>query len=72
MSTTYKTEGTVSDGGALTIQGVPFPPGERVEVTIRVTGVPRPTAERYPLRGTTYRYQAPTEPVDSGDWDAAA
>lgn len=69
---TYKTEGTVSEGHELTIGGLPFAPGERVEVIVRVSNRPMPSAGRYPLRGTVYRYEDPTDPVATEDWETAA
>jgi|YNPNPStandDraft_1061719.scaffolds.fasta_scaffold14842_3 hypothetical protein len=67
---TFRTEAVLSQDGILTVRGVPFRTGEKVEVIIlrlhhRPVGV-----ERYPLRGKPIRYLAPYESVAEDDWNA--
>lgn len=63
----YKTTTTVRKGGSITLKELPFPTGERVEVTVH-PAAPAPEAiKRYPLRGTHYRYDRPLEPVAEGE-----
>ena len=50
----------VSEDGSVTIAGIPFRAGEWIEVTVRES-VRDPS--KYPLWGTIYRYDDPTEPV---------
>jgi hypothetical protein len=66
----YKTETTLTSDGLLTLSGLPFHAGERVEVI--VLGYPQPPAQAnpYPLRGAPLRYERPTEPVAEADWEA--
>lgn len=67
----YRTQATVEPDGSLTLRALPFHAGSQVEVV--VLPVPDTGAEekRYPLRGTPYRYDDPTEPVAVSDWEAA-
>ena len=74
-SITYRVETIISRNGTLTLRGIPFRAGEKVEVI--VAGVPGAEAphtlregdERYPLRGKPIHYAAPFESVAEGDWD---
>ncbi len=69
MLQTYRVETTVSEKGVLTVQGLPFHRGEKVEVIIlSSTRQPAKTA-RYPLRGKLIRYDAPFDSVAEDDWD---
>ena len=67
----YRIETTVAGDGTLTLKALPFPPGERVEVIV-LAAPARTTDEknRYPLWGTPYRYDRPTDPVAEEDWEA--
>jgi hypothetical protein len=69
---TYRIETTLTKDGALTLTGMPFSAGERVQVIVLT--VPEPAGERdsrYPLRGLPYRYDDPTEPaIDPDEWEA--
>jgi hypothetical protein len=67
MATEHRIETTVPPDGVLTLRGLPFPPGQRVEVVIHAHPV---AADSYPLRGTPVRYDRPFEPVAQDDWDA--
>ncbi|RME38919.1 MAG: hypothetical protein D6793_01935 [Thermoflexia bacterium] len=64
---TYRTETVVSPERVLVVRGVPFRPGERVEVIVlsRPSG---PRKGRYPLRGRPIRYERPFDSVAEQDW----
>lgn len=67
---TYRIESIVSSNRELTIRGVPFRAGERVEII--VVSIPHPSrnGNRYPLRGKPFQYAAPFEGVAENDWNA--
>lgn len=67
---TYKIEATVPSSGTLTITGVPFEAGHRVEVVVRDSPANGETSDRYPLRGKPIRYVDPFEAAADRDWDA--
>jgi hypothetical protein len=73
MSTTlptYHVEAILQRDGALTLDQLPFPAGQAVEVIIVPhAGGPEP-ANPYPLHGTPVRYEHPFEPVAEDEWDA--
>ena len=66
----HRVETTLQQDGTLTLEHLPFRAGQSVEVII----LPRPdkarAADPYPLRGTPFRYDRPTEPVAEEDWEA--
>ena len=70
--TTFKTEAKVEDDGSIQICGLPFAPGESVEVIVKTLPVKSAKsdseAERYPLRGLPYKYYLPFEPADQENW----
>ena len=65
----HRVETTVGQDGTLTLNHLPFPAGESVEVII----LPRPASlqpgDPYPLRGSRVRYDDPLQPVASDDWN---
>jgi hypothetical protein len=65
---------TVRPDGTLTVDHLPFAPGDRVEVTVSPcpAASPDPTeGGKYPLRGTPGYYLDPFEPAcDPDDWEA--
>ena len=67
---TYRVETTVLPNRVLTIRGIPFSPGEEVEVII--LNHPRQANNRrlYPLRGKTVQYARPFDSVAEDDWQA--
>lgn len=65
----YRVETVVPQNGTLTIRGVPFRAGEKVEVIILSWPRTRDNDERYPLRGKPIRYVAPFGSVAEADWD---
>jgi len=67
---TYRVETTISNDGTLTVKGLPFHAGDRVEVIVRSRKREWALAERYPLRGTPIRYSDPFGSVAEEDWDA--
>ncbi len=67
---TYRVEAIVSSERTLTIKGVPFHAGEKVEVTVRRRGRKQERRERYPLRGKPVRYVKPFESVAESEWEA--
>ena len=68
---TFSTQTSVKKGKRVELKDLPFAEGDQVEVVlIRVPKSSR--ANRYPLRGEAIRYEAPTEPVATKDWDAAS
>lgn len=66
---TFRTAAVVDPERQVHLRGLPFDPGEEVEVVLQGREEPA-GAERYPLRGVPVRYDEPFEPVTAGDWDA--
>lgn len=65
----HRIETTIQAGGTLAVRGLPVPDGAQVEIIILVKEEPR--AKAYPLRGTPYRFDEPTEPaVPADQWEA--
>jgi hypothetical protein len=65
----HRVETTIQAGGTLALGGLPVAEGAHVEIIILVKEEPR--AKAYPLRGTPYRFDEPTEPaVPPEDWEA--
>ena len=65
----YRVETTISQDGKLSIKGLPFRKGEAVEVIV----LPQKqiaAGNRYPLRGTSVKYEKPFDSVAEEDWDA--
>ena len=65
---TYRTETIISQNRILTIHGVPFRPGEKVEVIILSQPRRRDGEKRYPLRGKSVRYVKPFDSVAEAEW----
>ena len=66
---TYSVETTVSNDGTLTIKGLPFRAGDKVEVIVRSRELERGPRKRCPLRGKPIRYLDPFESVAQDDWN---
>ncbi len=66
----YRVEAEVSKDGSVTIKGLPFKPGNRVEVTIRSRSFNADKEKPYPLRGKPIEYIDPFGSVAEKDWDA--
>lgn len=67
----HRVETTLTQDGTLTLDHLPFPAGTAVEVIVLPRVAPSQAQNRYPLRGTPYSYQEPTEPaIAAEEWDA--
>jgi hypothetical protein len=70
---TISLKAKVEAGGTLTVSDLPLPPGQEVALTIVAPDPVTLSADRYPLRGTAYRYDEPFAPaIDPDDWEANA
>ena len=67
---THKVCGQVGDDGSLTVESLPFPAGEEVQIIVIAERRPPRDHTRYPLRGTGFQYLDPTSPVAEDDWAA--
>jgi len=65
----YRVETKIAGDGSLTIKGLPFQAGDRVEVIIRSRKAGE-EGKRYPLHGTPIRYVDPFGSVAEEDWEA--
>ncbi len=67
----YRTETTLSQDGKLSVKGLPFRKGDKVEVII-LTQEAQASSKRYPLRGKPFTYEKPFDSVAEDDWEALA
>jgi hypothetical protein len=65
----HRVETTIECDGILTLEGLPFHAGERVEVSI--VARPERSEPRRRFRGTPVTIVDPFEPVAAGEWDAS-
>jgi len=65
----YKVETKIERDGSLTIKGLPFRAGERVQVIVRGRQPAAGNGDRHPLRGKPVRYIDPFGGVAEGDWE---
>ena len=65
---TYRSEAIIVNNGSLTISGLPFRNGEKVEVVIR-SRESENREDRYPLRGKSFRFERPFDGVAESEWD---
>ncbi|HEX28809.1 hypothetical protein J7M22_16635 [Candidatus Poribacteria bacterium] len=65
----YRVETVVAQDGTLTIKGIPFRSGEKVEVIILSRSHELKKEELYSLRGKPIRYLEPFESVAENDWE---
>ena len=70
MMRTYNVEKVVSKNGTVQLEGLPFPPGELVEVIVRARQEPAGMADPRTLKGTVLKFELPFEPVAEEEWDA--
>lgn len=59
----HRIEAIVNPDKTLTLENLPFPSGEPIEIIILSRQRKEPELNRYPLRGTPIQYIDPTEPV---------
>ena len=64
----YRVEMKIERDGSLTIKGLPFRAGERVQVIVRSQQAAPRNGDRHPLRGKPVRYTDPFESVAEEDW----
>lgn len=67
----YRIDVVVEEDGTITIGGLPFRAGERLEVILLQTSGRINRADLYPLRGESAKYEKPFEGVVGDDWEAA-
>ena len=67
----YKVETRVASDGSLTLKGLPFHAGDKVEVIVRGHKRSEEETQRYPLRGKPVRYIDPFGSVAEEDWEAS-
>jgi len=67
---TYRVEAEISHSRTLTIKGLPFQVGEKVEVIVRRREREQEHRGLYPLRGKPIRYLDPFGSVAENDWEA--
>lgn len=65
----HRIEAIITQDKTLTLQNLPFQPGEHVEVIILSRQQGEVGQNRYPLRGTPIQYTDPTEPLAQDDLD---
>ncbi len=66
----YRVEAEVSKDGSVTVNGVHFLAGDRVDVILRSHTSVEEKGQRYPLRGKLVRYADPFGSVAENDWEA--
>ena len=66
----YRVVMILREDGTLTLEHLPFQPGEPVEIIILAQPPEGQSKNRYPLRGTHVKYIEPAEPVAQDDWEA--
>ena len=64
-------ETTVGERGQVVVNGVPFAPGQRVEVLVVAARTTEAEGGRGDLRNSVLEYHAPFVPVAAEDWDAS-
>ncbi|MBM3241482.1 hypothetical protein FJZ31_34810 [Candidatus Poribacteria bacterium] len=66
---TYRMETTVLNDGTITINGLPFHVGDKVEVIVRSREHEFERRERYPLRDKPIRYVDAFGSVAEDEWE---
>ena len=66
---TYRIEAIIAQNRSLTIRGLPFRKGVKVEVIILSQPRKAEALKSYSLRGQPVRYIAPFDPVAVDDWN---
>jgi hypothetical protein len=67
----HRVETTLSEDGVITLRDMPFLRGESVEVIVLQFPAPPQSGTDYPLRGTPFALESPSEPVAESDWAAS-
>jgi hypothetical protein len=67
MQRSYYTKTTITKKGNISIKGLPFKPGQTVEVIVRKG---KKSRRKYPLRGKPIVYREPLKGVAVNDWEA--
>jgi hypothetical protein len=65
-----RVEMIIPKNGELQVKGLPFNPGEKVEVIVLPLQHRRIAAVHSSLKNTIVKYEAPTQPVVEQDWEA--
>lgn len=68
---TYRTDVVVKEDGTVTISGLPFHKGEKLDVILLQRAGRASRVETYPLRGEPVKYIEPFEGVDKDSWEAS-
>ena len=66
----YRIQTVVTQNGDITLQSLPFQPGQDVEVIVLSQSRPPKHQEVYPLRGKPVQYTNPFDGVAVDEWDA--
>lgn len=64
----HRLRARIADDHTVTLEGLPFPPGEEVEIIV-LSEARKDRKSRYPLRGLPLEYERPTDPVAESDWE---
>jgi hypothetical protein len=66
----HRIEMTLQQDGMLTLEHLPFRAGQSVEVIVlaQPDAAAAESGDCYPLRGTPFRYDRPTEPITELGW----
>lgn len=72
MMRVYSVEKVISKNGTVQLEGLPFPPGELVDVIVLARKGAADTAHMQTLKDSVLNYEQPLEPVAEEDWDALA
>ena len=64
----FTIEREIAADGTVSLPPLPFPPGKRVEITVRFLA-PLTEAELHPFQGRPFTYERPFDPVieEAGD-----
>ena len=65
----YHIETTISKDKALTIKGLPFQKGDRVDVLIQSCEHQKNSRKKYPLKNKPVNYVNPFASVSENDWE---
>lgn len=63
-------ETTIGEHGELVLGGLPFEPGQPVEVLVVSKTIGPVTVSMESLRDSVLEFREPSEPVSSEDWEA--